>query len=179
MTSAPAQPTVRAAVAADVEAVAHIYNHYVTNTIVTFDEEPVPAGEVARRMEQVAASSLPGLVAEVDRRVIGYAYAGRWHARAAYRFSAEVTVYVDPSHVGRRVGSHLYAALFPMLRARGIHAVLGGIALPNPASVVLHERCGLQKVAHLREVGFKFGRWIDVGYWQRTVCEARGAVRSR
>jgi GNAT superfamily N-acetyltransferase len=92
-------------------------------------------------MEQVAASSLPGW----SPRSIGYAYAGRWHARAAYRFSAEVTVYVDPSHVGRRVGSHLYAALFPIVRARGIHAILGGIALPNPASVALHERCGWRR----------------------------------
>ena len=87
--------------------------------------------------------------------------------RAAYRFSTEVTVYLDHEHVGKGVGSQLYAALFPQLRAQGVHAVLGGIALPNAASVALHERCGLEKVAHLREVGFKFGRWIDVGYWQR------------
>ena len=154
---------------ADAEAVASIYNHYVTNTIVTFEEEPVPVPDMARRMEQVAAASLAWLVAELDRRVIGYAYAGRWHTRAAYRFSTEVTVYLDHEHVGKGVGSQLYAALFPQLRARGVHAVLGGIALPNAASVALHERCGLEKVAHLREVGFKFGRWIDVGYWQRTL----------
>lgn len=169
MASDPPQPTVRAATVADAETVVRIYNHYVTNTIVTFEEEPIAAAEMARRMGQVTAAALPWLVAELDREVIGYAYAGRWHARAAYRFSVEVTVYVDHAHVGRRVGSHLYAALFPMLRARGIHAVLGGIALPNDASVALHERCGLEKVAHLREVGFKFGRWIDVGYWQRTL----------
>ena len=169
MSSAQSQPTVRPATVADAEAVASIYNHYVTNTIVTFEEEPVPVPDMARRMEQVAAASLAWLVAELDRRVIGYAYAGRWHTRAAYRFSTEVTVYLDPEHVGKGVGSQLYAALFPQLRARGIHAVLGGIALPNAASVALHERCGLEKVAHLREVGFKFGHWIDVGYWQRTL----------
>jgi len=169
MSSAQSQPTVRPATVADAEAVASIYNHYVTNTIVTFEEEPIPVPDMARRMEQVAAASLDWLVAELDRRVIGYAYAGRWHTRAAYRFSTEVTVYLDSEHVGKGVGSQLYAALFPQLRARGIHAVLGGIALPNAASVALHERCGLEKVAHLREVGFKFGRWIDVGYWQRTL----------
>ena len=169
MSSAQSRPTVRPATVADAEAVASIYNHYVTNTIVTFEEEPVPVPDMASRMEQVAAASLAWLVAELDRRVIGYAYAGRWHTRAAYRFSTEVTVYLDREHVGKGVGSHLYAALFPMLRARGVHAVLGGIALPNAASVALHERCGLEKVAHLREVGFKFGRWIDVGYWQRTL----------
>ena len=169
MSSAQSRPTVRPATVADAEAVASIYNHYVTNTIVTFEEEPVPVPDMARRMEQVAAASLAWLVAELDRRVIGYAYAGRWHTRAAYRFSTEVTVYLDREHVGKGVGSQLYAALFPQLRARGVHAVLGGIALPNAASVALHERCGLEKVAHLREVGFKFGRWIDVGYWQRTL----------
>lgn len=169
MTAAQGQPTVRPATVADAEAVASIYNHYVTDTIVTFEEEPVLVPDMARRIEQVAAASLVWLVAELEGQVIGYAYAGRWHTRAAYRFATEVTVYVDREHVGRRVGSHLYATLFPMLRARGIHAVLGGIALPNAASVALHERCGLEKVAHLKEVGFKFGRWIDVGYWQRTL----------
>jgi L-amino acid N-acyltransferase YncA len=172
MTSAPTGPTVRAATIADADAVARIYNHYVKNTIVTFEEVPVSAADIAGRMELVAVAALPWLVAELDRQLVGYAYAARWHARAAYRFSAEVTVYVDSAHVGRRVGSHLYAALFPMLRARGIHAVLGGIALPNEASVALHERCGLEKVAHLKEVGFKLGRWIDVGYWQRTLADA-------
>ena len=108
MTSAQPQPTIRAAGEADAEAVAGIYNHYVTSTIITFEEEPVAAAEIARRMELATASSLPWLVAELDRAVIGYAYASRWHGRSAYRFSAEVTVYVDRTHVGKRVGSHSF-----------------------------------------------------------------------
>jgi L-amino acid N-acyltransferase YncA len=84
------------------------------------------------------------------------------------RFSAEVTVYVEPGHARRGIGSKLYTRLFPILQTRGIHAVIGGIALPNEASVALHEKFGMRKVAHFTEVGFKFDRWIDVGYWQRT-----------
>jgi phosphinothricin acetyltransferase len=81
----------------------------------------------------------------------------------------EITVYVAPENARGRIGSSLYARLFPMLQARGIHAVIAGIALANEASVALHEKFGMRKVSHFPEVGFKFGRWIDVGYWQRTL----------
>jgi phosphinothricin acetyltransferase len=158
---------IRAATTADAGAVAEIYNHYIANTVVTFEEETLPASEIARRIEAVQSASLPWLVAEVGGQVAGYAYAGRWHARSAYRFSAEITVYLAPAQVGRGLGSKLYDELFPILRERGIHTVIGGIALPNEASVALHEKFGLAKVAHYEEVGFKFDRWIDVGYWQR------------
>jgi len=161
--------TVRDATSSDATAIAWIYNHYIRETVVTFEEEPVSDAEIARRIEKVRSASLPWLVAELDGRVVGYAYAGPWHARSAYRFSVEVTVYLDAARVGRGIGSKLYDALFPLLRARRVHAVIGGIALPNEASVALHERFGLRKVAHFAEVGFKFGRWIDVGYWQRNL----------
>jgi L-amino acid N-acyltransferase YncA len=160
--------TIREAAAPDAAPVAAIYNHYVTGTVVTFEEEPVSDAEVARRIEEVQSASLPWLVAEVDRHVVGYAYARPWHARSAYRFSAEITVYLAETHVGRGIGSTLYGELLPILQARRIHAVMGGIALPNEASVALHEKFGLRKVAQFEEVGFKFDRWIDVGYWQRT-----------
>ncbi|RIL01681.1 MAG: phosphinothricin acetyltransferase [Proteobacteria bacterium] len=159
---------VRDATASDAAAIASIYNHYVANTVVTFEEESVAAGEMARRVEEVQAGSLPWLVAEADGRVLGYPYARPWHARSAYRFSAEITVYLDAAQCGRGIGTRLYGALFPLLEARRIHAAIGGIALPNEASVALHEKFGLRKVAQFAEVGFKFDRWIDVGYWQRT-----------
>ena len=153
----------------DASAIAAIYNHYIAETVITFEELPVPAAEIARRIEDVRAAALPWLVAEQAGRILGYAYATKWRDRSAYRFSAEVTVYLDPSDVGRGIGSKLYAELFPRLRARGVHAALGGIALPNEASIALHEKFGMRKVAHLEEVGFKFDRWIDVGYWQCTL----------
>jgi phosphinothricin acetyltransferase len=158
---------VRPAGAADAAAVAAVYNHYVRETTVTFEEEEVSPSEIARRIREVEAASLPWLVAERGTRLVGYAYAGKWHSRSAYRFSAEITVYVDPGHARTGVGSGLYDRLLPMLEARGIRAIMAGIALPNEPSVALHERFGLSKVAHFAEVGFKFDRWIDVGYWQR------------
>lgn len=137
--------------------------------MVTFEEEPVAAAEMARRLEEVRSASLPWLVAEDGGHVLGYAYATQWKARSGYRFSAEITVYLAPDQAGRGIGSKLYRQLFPMLLARSIHAVMGGIALPNEASVALHEKLGMRKVAHFEAVGFKFDRWIDVGYWQRTL----------
>jgi L-amino acid N-acyltransferase YncA len=161
--------TIRAATLADAAPVAEIYNHYITKTVVTFEEEAVLPSEIAQRINVVWSASLPWLVAEVGGQVAGYAYASKWHGRCAYKFSTEITVYLAPAQVGRGLGSKLYGRLFPILRERGMHAVIGGIALPNEASVALHERFGLEKVALFKEVGFKFDRWIDVGYWQRTL----------
>jgi L-amino acid N-acyltransferase YncA len=161
--------TIRAAVPADAPGIAAIYNHFVAHTVVTFEEEPVSLDEIARRMEDVRSASLPWIVAEEAGRIVGYAYATKWRARAAYRFSTEITVYLGSEDGGRGIGSALYDELFPMLLARGIHAVIGGIALPNDASVALHEKFGMKKVAHFSEVGFKFGKWVDVGFWERTL----------
>ena len=164
--------TIRAAEAPDSKPVADIYNHYVAKSAVTFEEEPVTPEEIARRLEQVQSACLPWLVAEEDSRVLGYACATPWKTRTAYRFSVEITVYLAPERAGRGIGSALYRNLLAILQARGIHAVIGGIALPNEASVALHEKFGLRKVAHFQEVGFKLNRWIDVGYWQRTLQSA-------
>lgn len=161
--------TIRAAELSDAAGIAAIYNHYVEQTIVTFEETPVSDAEMAARIEDVRSESLPWLVAEEAGRLVGYASSTKWKSRTAYRFSAEITVYVEPAHARRGIGSKLYSRLFPLLQARGIHAVIGGIALPNEASVALHEKFGMRKVAHFPEVGFKFDRWIDVGYWQRTL----------
>ena len=157
---------VRVAAPADAGALAAIYNHYVAETVVTFEEDPVAPAEMARRVEGVRASGLPWLVAEDEDRVVGYAYATPWRSRSGYRFSVEVTVYVAPDMGGRGIGTRLYGELFPRLADRGVHAVVGGIALPNAASVALHGRMGMRKVAHFEQVGFKLGRWVDVGYWQ-------------
>ena len=167
MTLLPEDIVIRAAVAGDSSAIAAIYNHYIAQTVITFEEEAVPAPEMARRIEEAGSASLPWLVSEREGKVLGYAYATPWRARSAYRFSVEVTVYVDPDCPRMGIGRRLYEELLPKLEDRGAHAAFGVIALPNDASVALHERLGFAKVAHLREVGWKFGRWIDVGYWQR------------
>jgi len=158
--------TIRSARSQDAEKIASIYNHYVTTSIATFEEEPVTAEDIAKRREVVQQSSLPWFVAEVDGQVIGYSYATPWRPRSAYRFSVETSVYLDVAHAGRGTGSLLYGELISALRIKRVHAMMGGISLPNEASVALHEKFGFRKVAHFRQVGFKFGKWIDVGYWQ-------------
>ena len=158
---------IRPAVAADGEALARIYNPYIHDTVVTFEEEPVSGPAMAARVAEVASLSLPWLVAERAGRVLGYAYATRWKTRASYRYSSETTVYLEPGQSGNGYGYQLYVALLEALRAAGIHAAIGGIALPNAASIALHEKLGFAKVALFPEVGFKLGRWVDVGYWQK------------
>jgi phosphinothricin acetyltransferase len=157
---------VRGAEPADAADVAAIYNPYVAETIITFEEERVSSVDMALRIESVCSDGLPWLVAERGGRIVGYAYASKWRGRIAYRFSAEATVYVAREEIRTGVGSRLYGKLLPVLRSRGFHLVIGGISLPNDGSVALHERFGFEKVAHFKEVGFKLDRWIDVGYWQ-------------
>jgi L-amino acid N-acyltransferase YncA len=159
-------PIIRMAEQSDASAIAAIYNHYVTETVITFEEEPINTAEMARRIKDVRSASLPWLVAEENNQVLGYASATPWKTRSAYRFSVEITVYVAPGSVGRGVGSLLYGSLFALLKTSAVHAVIGGIALPNDASVSLHEKFGMAKVAHFQQVGFKFNRWVDVGYWE-------------
>ena len=158
---------IRSAIEGDSHAIAAIYNHYVLDTVVTFEEHPVSSREMSDRIHKVLGDSLPYLVAVEDDAVVGYAYAAKWHQRSAYRYSVETTIYLDASCVGRKIGSHLYSVLLDQLSERGMHVAMGGIALPNDRSVALHERLGFKKVAQYAEVGFKFDRWIDVGYWQR------------
>lgn len=157
---------IRQATAADADASAHIYNHYITATCVTFETEPVCAQDMAARIADTTGASLPWLVAETPDGIAGYAYASRWKGRCAYRHSVEFTVYLDPRCTGQRIGTRLYLVLIDLVRPLDMHAVIGGVALPNAASIALHERLGFRKVAHFEQVGFKQDRWIDVGYWQ-------------
>ena len=159
---------IRPALPADAERICEIYNHYVTNTIVTFEEEPVTASEMRERIAAVI-DQFPWLVLERDGAVAGYAYAAPWKTRIGYRFTVESSIYLAPEQVGRGFGSLLYGALLEKLHALNVHCVIGGAALPNPASVALHEKLGFQRVAHFHHTGWKFGRWIDVVYWQRLV----------
>lgn len=160
---------IRQAVATDAEAIARIYNHYILETIVTFEEQPVSPSEMAERIAEVTAASLPWLVAEQGGSVLGYARASKWKGRSAYRFSVETTIYLAPNCLGNGLGTSLYQVLLKQLKELGLHVAIGGIALPNAASLALHEKLGFHKVAQFAEVGFKFGKWIDVGYWQLTL----------
>jgi phosphinothricin acetyltransferase len=160
---------VKEAATGDADAIARIYNHYVAESIVTFEESPVSSADMTQRILEIRDDGLPWLVAELGDGVAGYAYASKWKGRCAYRYATEITVYLGMESQGQGVGSLLYMQLFDKLRQRGMHTVIAGIALPNVASVALHEKMGLEKVAHFREVGRKFDHWIDVGYWQATL----------
>lgn len=156
---------IRSATAADAQAICSIYNHFILQSTVTFEETAITPDDMAARI--VAGSGrLPFLLAELDGAVAGYAYAAPWKTRGAYRHTVESSVYVAPGFAGMGLGSRLYQALLQDLRERDVHAVLAGIALPNSASVGLHEAFGFAKVGQMREVGRKFGQWLDVGYWQ-------------
>jgi phosphinothricin acetyltransferase len=157
---------IRPAVAADADAIAAIYNHYVANTVITFEEEPVAAAAMAARISEVLGQGLPWLVAEHAGLLVGYSYATKWKTRSAYRHSVETTIYLRHGSEGCGIGKTLYAALLASLKRAGIHAVIGGAAMPNPASVALHEKLGFEHVGTFRQVGFKQGRWVDVAYWQ-------------
>ena len=159
---------IRSAEARDADPIAEIYNHYTRNTVITFEETPVSAAEMRQRVEGVLDAGLPWLVAQNGTDVVGFAYAGEWKGRCAYRHSVEITVYLAPGDIGDGWGSRLYQELFDILRVGTTHVAIAGIALPNERSVALHEKFGMEKVAHFAEVGFKFDRWIDVGYWQIT-----------
>ena len=156
---------IRPVKSADVQAICDIYNYYIENTFITFEEQKVTAGQMQERIDNVR-QKYDWFVYEKEGEVIGYCYATGWRARSAYRFSVETTVYLKNGYEGNGVGTALYRHLIEDLIRRDIHSFIGGISLPNDSSVALHEKMGFQKIAHFREVGQKFNKWIDVGYWQ-------------
>ena len=162
---------IHAAHTRDAAALADIYNPYVLETTITFEEKAVVPSDMAARIAEAHDAGLPFLSAELGGAVVGFAYASKWKGRCAYRHSAETTVYVGRDHWRCGVGKALYVRLLDFLQQGGIHAAIGGIALPNESSVALHERLGFAQVACFKEVGYKFNRWIDVGYWQRLLSD--------
>lgn len=158
---------IRAATQLDISEIVRIYNHYVLNTAITFETEPVSIEDMMLRIENTKSDNLPWLIAQDDAgNVIGYAYATKWKGRCAYKYSVEITVYLDNSVTSKGWGTQLYKQLLAQLKIKGYHVAIGGISLPNPASIALHEKFGMKKVAHFEEVGHKFNKWVDVGYWQ-------------
>ena len=149
----------------DAPQICKIYNYYVLNTIITFEEEPVAEEEMRSRIESIT-TKLPWIVFEKDDNILGYAYASEWKSRCAYKHSLETTVYLKKGEGGNGIGSMLYSELLDRLKVQNFHAAIGGISLPNEASIALHEKFGFEKIGQFREVGYKFNKWIDVGYWE-------------
>lgn len=156
---------IRKVVSADRKAIAEIYNWYILNSAATFEVEAVSDSDMAKRITQ-ADEDNPWLVAERNGEVVGYAYATPWKARAAYRQSKETSVYVHHEKFGGGVGETLMKSLMEELVHKPIHVLIAGITLPNVASIALHEKLGFQAVGEFKDVGYKFGKYINVGYWQ-------------
>jgi L-amino acid N-acyltransferase YncA len=159
---------VRMAKPVDGGAIAAIYRPYVEDTSISFEDIPPTGMEMANRIV-TTLTTCPFLVIEEDGRVLGYAYAGPHRARPAYRWSVDVTVYAAPQVHRRGLGRALYSELLDRLTRQGFHAAFAGIALPNDKSVGLHEALGFKHLGTYQEVGFKFGRWHDVGWWRRSL----------
>jgi L-amino acid N-acyltransferase YncA len=162
---------VREATAADAAACAAIYAPYVTDTAVSFETEPPGPDEMAARI----AAAHEWLVLEDGGRVVGYAYAGRFAPRAAYRWACEVSVYLERGRHRTGGGRALYAALLPRLAARGFRVAVAGMTLPNDASVGLHRAMGFQPVGVYRRIGWKHGAWHDVEWSRRPLADDDGA----
>lgn len=156
---------VRAAVEADIEGIIAIENREIEEGFSHFGTVPVTL-ELATAAFRDSQGRFPWFVA-VGEAVLGFARCSPWKAREAYMPTCEIGVYVRPDYQGQGIGKALYHELFPALEEAGFHTILAGIALPNPASVKLHEAFGMSHVGTLPEVGFKHGRWISVGYWAK------------
>ena len=148
----------------DAGAICEIYNYYITNTTITFEEQPVNETEMRDRICKVQ-DRFPWLVAE-EGAILGYTYGRQFHERSAYCYSVETTIYCDYRFLNRGIGTRLYTKQLQKLRDQELKVAIGCIALPNEPCIRLHEKLGFQKVAHLSQVGFKMDKWVDVGYWE-------------
>ena len=161
-----AQMNIRPVNLADAPQIAEIYNYYIETSVATFETETVTVEEMKRRIIETLAGNYPFSVAEESGEIVGYSYGRQFRPRAAYQRSVEVSVYLMEGVHGRGVATTLYEHLFPQIAERGFNTIIAGISLPNEASVRLHEKFGMKKTAHFKEIGYKFGKWIDTGYWQ-------------
>jgi L-amino acid N-acyltransferase YncA len=166
----------RPAADADLGAIAAIFAHYVTSSVITFEETPPAVAHWRQQLGRQAAGGLPFLVADVGGTVAGYAYASPWRPRPAYRHTVEDSVYLAPGHRGRGLGRLLLDGLLAGCAAAGVQQVIAVIAdTGDPASVALHRACGFTDAGRLRAVGRKHGRWIDTVLLQRAVGSSAAA----
>jgi L-amino acid N-acyltransferase YncA len=169
-------PEIRLVTHKDAAGIAEIYGPFVESTPISFEIEPPDELEIQKRIEGILPAH-PWLVCEQGGRVVGYAYASRHRARAAYDWSVDMSVYVHPDFQRRGIGRGLYVSLVRILRAQGFFNAYAGVTLPNPGSVGLHESIGFQAVGVYRNVGYKQGAWYDVGWWELALQPLVGSPR--
>jgi len=156
---------IRKASLADASALLEIYNYYVIHTTVTFDEAAVSLSDFTKKIDDIL-KAYPFFVFEENNEILGFTYASKFRPKPAYNYTVESTVYVKHGVHGKKIGTQLYATLIAALKEQKFKSVLGVLTIPNPASIKLHEKFGFTQVAHLKEVGFKFDTWLDVGIFQ-------------
>jgi len=155
---------IRKAKVSDAKAIALIYNHFVLNSTFTFEEKKVDYKTIIHRMG--INKKHKWWVYEKNHIIMGYAYSTQWKTRSAYRYTVESSVYVTQKYQKNGIGKALFNHLVKSLKDDGFRRILAGISLPNNKSVIFHEKLGFKKVGQLEKVGFKFNKWIDVGYWE-------------
>lgn len=167
----PFEFSIRDAVIEDVPSVREIYNHYVLNSTVTFDEKPMTLAAMRRKFEQVAKQGLPFLVAvSPNGIVLGYAYVYPWKAKAAYRYTVENSIYLGPASTGKGLGKALLAELITRSKAAGLKEIIAVIADRGAdASIAIHEQFGFTRIGHMGKVGFKFDRWLGTVLMQKSL----------
>ncbi|MFI7703112.1 GNAT family N-acetyltransferase [Nonomuraea sp. NPDC049480] len=174
------QAVIRPAVPADLKAVAEINAHYVTNTVITFEETPPTVDDWHRRLDDLTGRGPPFLVADLTGEVAGYAYAGPWRPKPAYRHTVEDTIYLAPGHTGRGLGGALLGELVARSIAAGLHRMIAVIAdAGDDRSIALHRRFGFTEAGRLVDVGCKHGRWIDTTLMQRPLSPDGPPVSAR
>jgi phosphinothricin acetyltransferase len=149
----------------DAPALCGIYNYYIVNTVVTFEEKELSPPVIETRIQDITGK-YPWFVWEESGEILGYAYVHKWHERAAYRFSAEDSIYLRRDALGRGIGRRLLGRVIAELRKTDTHVLMSVITIPNERSVALHEKFGFKKAAEFHEIGYKMNRWLDVGYWE-------------
>ncbi len=173
-------PSLRLVAERDFAPIAALTNHYIATSSIHFGYEPVREDELRAAWREHRATH-PWLVAEAATQLLGYAKAGPWRTRAAYGWTPEVGLYVQPDRHRQGIGRRLYGRLLDLLAAQGFVAAIGGITLPNPGSVALHEALGFRPAGVVRRAGWKHGAWLDVGFWQRDLQPdgfTPGAIRA-
>jgi phosphinothricin acetyltransferase len=154
----PVKPT-------DALAISGIYNYYIANTVITFEERPVGAAEMEKRIREIGAQ-FPFFVWEDEGTIQGYAYVNKWKERVSFRYSVEDSIYIRNGMEGKGIGRALFTHLLEAVKKTDIHAVVAGITLPNDRSIPLHEKFGFTKIGQFNEIGYKMNKWQDVGYWE-------------
>jgi phosphinothricin acetyltransferase len=165
---------IRNVLLSDAARIAEIYNYYIENTIITFEEENIDAAEIERRIKSVQGKNFPYIVYEEDGRLLGYAYVNNWRTRSAYDITLETSIYLDINYMKRGIGTVLYQELIEKSKAAHIHSLIGVISLPNEPSQRLHKDVGFQLIGNFRESGLKFNQFVDVEFWQLMLTQKDG-----